>query len=416
MKVFARNYRGFRAVEIDTTKVNLLVGDNSCGKSSLIYLIDVVLKGDLNDIPRFNEDLAVDDFDYFSPYFDNADVTFGLKAPSGTRYAKVITVHRREGRMPQLAKCTFFLDNNFVSFRKDGEEVERRNGKISNYDTDNLIAAHSNNENYKTVKLQDSISIGDPVAIFSTSNSKTSERDKAFFRAALDNVAFESRTVSPLRALPEKYYTFKRRMNPHGKHFASMWFDFEGGDRIEEFEQIRKFGEESGLYDSINVRKIADDIDDSPLVVTVKRSGKEFLLNQVGIGVSQVVPVLIDTMYSMHFGTPSLLMQQPELHLHPVAQAALGTYLAKCSFSGLRPVIETHSSYLIDRLRAEIRDFSEDEEKEKYSRFDAQIIFCEKTSFGNEATYIPILSDGSLADAPDTYHRFFVEELVRTMF
>ncbi|KTT72884.1 hypothetical protein NS319_03945 [Sphingomonas sanguinis] len=125
---------------------------------------------------------------------------------------------------------------------------------------------------------------------------------------------------------------------------------------------------------------------------------------------------MIDTMYSMHFGNPSLLMQQPELHLHPVAQAALGTYLAECSFKGLRPVIETHSSYLIDRVRAEIRDFEESELKPKHKKFDAEIIFCEKISSGNKATHIPILDDGTLEDAPDSYHEFFVEELVRTMF
>ncbi|WP_193751621.1 AAA family ATPase [Sphingomonas sanguinis] len=416
MRVFAENYRGFKFVEIDTNKVNLLVGDNSCGKSSLIYLVETVLKDDLNDIPRFNDDFSIDDFDYFSPYSDYNDVTFGIKAPIGTRYAKIVTVHRREAKVPELVRCTFFYNNDYVSFRKNGNSIERRNGKVSNYETDNLILLHNGNENFKSVNLQDSVSISEPVAIFSTSSGKSADKDKIIFRAALDNIAYDARVVSPLRALPEKYYTFKRRMNAHGKHFASLWYDFAGSENNPNFKDINKFGMESGLYDSINVKKIANEIEDSPLVVTVKRSGKEFLLNQVGIGVSQVVPVLIDTMYSMHFGNPSLLMQQPELHLHPVAQAALGTYLAECSFKGLRPVIETHSSYLIDRVRAEIRDFEESELKPKHKKFDAEIIFCEKISSGNKATHIPILDDGTLEDAPDSYHEFFVEELVRTMF
>lgn len=416
MKVFARNYRGFRSVEIDTEKVNLLVGDNSCGKSSLIYLLQAVLKDDLSGIPRFSDSFAVDDFDYFSPYTNYEDVTFGIKAPVGTRYAKIITVHRREGLIPQISKCTFFYENDYVSFRKKDGVKERRNGKISNYDTENLVDAHNIDEKYKEISAQNGISISEPIVLIASNNSKQNERDGRIFRAALDNISKEARVVSPLRALPEKYYTFKRQMNAHGKHFASMWFDFSGTNVATTFESLNKFGVESGLYESISVRKIAEEIEDSPLVVTVKRSGKDFLLNQVGIGVSQVVPVLIDTMYSMHFDEPSLLMQQPELHLHPVAQAALGTYLAKCSFQGLRPVIETHSSYLIDRIRAEIRDFDESQYDENNEKFEANIIFCERTSDGNQATHIAIMPDGSLDDAPDSYHEFFVEELVRTMF
>lgn len=416
MKVFARNYRGFRSVEIDTEKVNLLVGDNSCGKSSLIYLIQAVLKDDLNDVPRFSDDFAIDDFDYFSPYSNYEDVTFGIKAPMGTRYAKIITVHRREGTVPQVSKCTFFYENDYVSFRRRGELTERRNGKISNYDTDNLVSAHNVDEKYKETSIQNPISISEPIALVASSNGKQNDRDGRLFRAALDNIAKDARVVSPLRALPEKYYTFKRRMNAHGKHFASMWFDFSGTNVAAPFENLNQFGVESGLYESISVRKIAEEIEDSPLVVTVKRSGKEFMLNQVGIGVSQVVPVLIDTMYSMHFDEPSLLMQQPELHLHPVAQAALGTYLTKCSFQGLRPVIETHSSYLIDRMRAEIRDFNEDDKDNDTRKFEADIIFCERIPSGNKATHISIMPDGTLDGAPDSYHEFFVEELVRTMF
>lgn len=414
MKVFARNYRGFDFVEIDTAKVNLLVGDNSCGKSSLIYLIDVVLRDDLTDVPRFQENLSVDDFDYFSPYTNYDDVTFGLASADG-KYAKIITIHRREGQMPLLVKCTFFFRGYFVSFKDVDGKSKRRNGKVGKLDTKDIIELHDIEEGYRNANIPDSISMADPVSVITTATDRTREKDNVLFRAALDNISKGSRTVSPLRALPEKYYTFKRRININGKHFASMWFDFEGGEQIAEFDEIRKFGEESGLYDSISVRKIADNIEDSPLVVTVKRSGQEFLLNQIGIGVSQVVPVLIDTMYSMHNDTPSLLMQQPELHLHPVAQAALGTYLAKCSFKGLRPVIETHSSYLIDRMRSEVRDFEKNSHPDKKS-FDAEIVFCEQSTRGNKATHIKILPDGTLDQAPDSYHEFFVEELVRTMF
>lgn len=96
MQVFARNYRGFKRIDVDTDIVNILVGDNSCGKTSIIYLVESVLRSDLTTAPRFDSDLAVDDFDYFSPYFDYADVTFGITDSKNKNFSKVITVSRSE--------------------------------------------------------------------------------------------------------------------------------------------------------------------------------------------------------------------------------------------------------------------------------------------------------------------------------
>ena len=50
------------------------------------------------------------------------------------------------------------------------------------------------------------------------------------------------------------------------------------------------------------------------------------------------------------------LLQQPEVHLHPRAQAELSSLLATLASEGNRAfVVETHSDYMIDRARIEIR-------------------------------------------------------------
>ncbi len=65
----------------------------------------------------------------------------------------------------------------------------------------------------------------------------------------------------------------------------------------------------------------------------------------VGFGVSQVLPVLV----ALIAARPSQLvyLEQPELHLHPRAQAALAPVLADAAKRGVRVVIETHSSLLL---------------------------------------------------------------------
>ena len=79
---------------------------------------------------------------------------------------------------------------------------------------------------------------------------------------------------------------------------------------------------------------------------------KALPLTAVGVGVSQILPILV-----MGLLAPSntlLLVEQPELHLHPSVQARLGDFfmgLAKC---GKQCLIETHSENLVSQLRYHI--------------------------------------------------------------
>src|SRR5579859_485217 len=85
----------------------------------------------------------------------------------------------------------------------------------------------------------------------------------------------------------------------------------------------------------------------------VHRDGQQPLpLSAVGVGISQILPILV-----MGLLAPShtlLLVEQPELHLHPSVQARLGDFflgLAKCNKQCL---IETHSENLVNQLRYHI--------------------------------------------------------------
>jgi hypothetical protein len=73
---------------------------------------------------------------------------------------------------------------------------------------------------------------------------------------------------------------------------------------------------------------------------------------QKGTGVSQLLPVLA---LCLRARPGSLVMiEQPELHLHPALQQRLGTFFAILSKTNRRLVIETHSEYIVTRLRREV--------------------------------------------------------------
>lgn len=75
-------------------------------------------------------------------------------------------------------------------------------------------------------------------------------------------------------------------------------------------------------------------------------------LTSVGVGVSQALPVVLLCLLS----TPGsiVLIEQPELHLHPAMQLKLADFLLACSRSGRQIVIETHSEHIINRLRLRV--------------------------------------------------------------
>ena len=72
-------------------------------------------------------------------------------------------------------------------------------------------------------------------------------------------------------------------------------------------------------------------------------------LTHVGVGVSQVLPILVTCLLAESDTT--LVVEQPELHLHPKVQTLLGDFFLSIGLLGKQCIIETHSEYLISRLR-----------------------------------------------------------------
>lgn len=96
------------------------------------------------------------------------------------------------------------------------------------------------------------------------------------------------------------------------------------------------------------------------------------LPHDVGVGLSQVIPVLVAL---FHDGAAVVSIEQPELHLHPRQQAALGDALIRVM--ALAPnrvlLIETHSEHLILRLLRRIRETTKENAKEEQKLSPAQL-------------------------------------------
>jgi hypothetical protein len=108
------------------------------------------------------------------------------------------------------------------------------------------------------------------------------------------------------------------------------------------------------LADSLDVKDIAKRL--NLFEVDVAGAGRDTRANlaDVGFGVSQVLPVLIQGLLTRRGGM--YLVQQPEIHLHPDAQAGLADFFIHLASYGVMPVVETHSEFLLLRLRRRLAE------------------------------------------------------------
>ena len=223
---------------------------------------------------------------------------------------------------------------------------------------------------------------------------------------------------APVRSKPQRTYDPARpTRDPEGNYVPMYLADLFFQDKIEWNyfkEALEKFGQESGLFDEIAVKSFGRKASEPFQVQIRKFSGKvkgpQRNLIDVGYGVSQVLPIVTELLLR---GTPPsiFLLQQPEVHLHPSAQAALGSFFCQVAKPDRQLVVETHSDHLIDRVRMDVRDGTTALKPD-----DVSILFFERKDLDVRIHSLRIDEEGNIEGAPDGYRNFFLEETARSLW
>lgn len=99
--------------------------------------------------------------------------------------------------------------------------------------------------------------------------------------------------------------------------------------------------------------------EDRQLLLTDERRKLDVLPQDVGIGISQILPVVVG---ALDKETSILMVEQPELHIHPGLQTTLGDlFISQIQEEGKTFIIETHSEHLLLRLLRRIRETNDGE-------------------------------------------------------
>lgn len=173
------------------------------------------------------------------------------------------------------------------------------------------------------------------------------------------------------------------------------------------FEQvIARWLTEMGLVHSFSVHEIAPEQDQYEVRVKTSRRSEEVKLTDVGFGISQVLPVLVQSFYADRHST--VLIEQPEIHLHPAVQASLADlFIAAITARedgeprNVQLVIESHSEHLLRRLQRRIAEGV-------ITEHDVALYFCYPGPKGSTIDRLEVDTYGDITNWPPD---FFGDEL-----
>jgi predicted ATPase len=165
-------------------------------------------------------------------------------------------------------------------------------------------------------------------------------------------------------------------------------------------EMIAYWLKELGLISEFRIERIGTDTNLYRAKVKRDRYSTEALLTDVGFGVSQVLPALVLLYYVPEGST--VLMEQPEIHLHPSVQSGLAdVILTVAQTRNLQIIVESHSEHLLRRFQRRVAD-------ETASADDVKLYFVEQAKGAATLNDLRLNMFGEVENWPD---HFFGDEL-----
>lgn len=223
---------------------------------------------------------------------------------------------------------------------------------------------------------------------------------------------------APVRSKPRRTYDPSRyKVESEGDtvpmYLASKFFENE--EKWKKYKSyLETFGKHTGLFDEIDIKSLTRNKkgnESEPFQLQVRKydgkyKGPWHNIIDVGYGVNQTLPLMTELLNER---TSSIsLLQQPAIHLHPSAQAALGSLLCQVASPEKQIIVETHSEYLLDRVRMEVRDGSLDSDQ-------VSLLFFERQGLDVKIHPIRFDETGNVVGSPPSYGKFFMEEVDRSI-
>lgn len=169
-------------------------------------------------------------------------------------------------------------------------------------------------------------------------------------RRELEGISY----LGPLRRKPERDYAWNKtkpgEVGSDGRAAVDALLAsalLKGEEQNEVVNGVSKWLAQMKVADKLEVRQQGRS---NRYELVIHRDGVACNLRDVGIGVSQVLPVLVLAYFAPKGST--VVLEEPEIHLHPLAQSVLAELFVEVSRERqVQFVVETHSEHLFRRVQ-----------------------------------------------------------------
>lgn len=156
-----------------------------------------------------------------------------------------------------------------------------------------------------------------------------------------------------------------------------------------------------GVIHSFVVKPVAEGRKEYEVLVKTHARAPEVKITDVGFGVSQVLPVLVQAFYCPPNST--IWMEQPEIHLHPQVQAELADVFISAVRSredgkarNVQLIVESHSEHFLNRLQRRIAEG-------EITPDDVAIYFCKRVGSATELEPLEVNLYGDIKNWPENF-------------
>jgi hypothetical protein len=431
--LFLDNFRGFSNSLIPIADVNFLVGENSTGKTSLLTMIQMFTgpqlfmgregwwSGDSISFRHFDEIVSAHSKN--KSYF-RLGYLGQIKSETKRGWNGILITYYKIDGLSQVGKVTITtkgdgditlaIENNRLYYKKSNalapvRTINEIHERLAAWAT---LHASPIDESWNEIKdwpITDGLRRLPFFIMYSLVSRSAGLKDSAIPAPA---ISADLVWIAPIRSKPRRTYDEPEApFSSEGSHIPYVIRRMLNSkkDAIKFKEFIEQIGHASGLFQKIEIHSWGDS-DISPFEVDAYLDDTAMGLGWLGYGVSQSLPVFVEVLQRPRQSW--FAIQQPEVHLHPRAQACLGDVFFEMAVRDEKKfIIETHSDFMIDRFRLNYR-----KQRSKKNLPEAQILFFERHDKHNTVTPLPIGRHGELpSEQPEGYREFFIKEEMRIL-
>lgn len=375
------NFKAFERVDVQLRRLTFLLGPNNSGKSSLIaalrLLIQTVDSADPTIPLLLNGNLG--DFGTYK------DIVFGNYR--GRPMDVSLSARIGSGGAESGASMADVRSDLSFKFRKVRRELVLKSSQFA-IDGSPYIATEYNNETedqqVRTIGLTNvpptlkrfvserlrMLNFIPQLAVFRAETGESTAASEFLSKQMIDKMR-RARTMALhfaryLRSIdylgarrhpPERTYLFsgerRNRIGSRGENAASIFVSEAGRSRRGKSslpDDMSRWYESAGIGSGVSVIPLSDRHYELRVRHPVTHERQN--IADVGFGNSQVFPVLVGG-YTRRPGS-TFIVEEPEIHLHPRAQAALGDFFAELYEREVNAIVETHSEHMMVRIQQHV--------------------------------------------------------------